>query len=78
MKKLVKMSTGIDPEKATSLEESELQYELCESCMIGKQHYTPSCVVNQMDLFNRAIQKGELSHSDIAGGGKIVQMLRRA
>ena len=72
------MSTRIDPEKATSLEKSELPYELCESCMIEKQHCIPSCIVNQMDLFKRATQKGELSHGDIAGGGKIVQTLGRA
>ena len=75
VKKLVRMSTGIDPEKATSLEKSEPPHELCESCMIGKQHRTPSRVVNRMDPFKRATQKGELSHGDIAGGGKIVRTL---
>lgn len=75
VKKLVRMSTGIVSEKATALEKSKPPYELCESCMVGKQHPTPSRVVNRMDLFKRATQKGELSHSDIAGGGKSVRTL---
>ena len=75
VKKLVRMSTGMDPKKATFLEKSEPPHELCESCMIGKQHRTPSRVVNRMDPFKRATQKGELSHGDIAGGGKIVRTL---
>ncbi len=73
VKKLVKMSTGIDPEKATSLEISEPPYKFCESCMIGKQHRTPSGVVNRMHPFKHATQKDELSHGNIARGGKIVR-----
>ena len=57
VKKIVRMSTGMDPEKATSLEKSEPPYELCESCMIGKQHRTRSRVANRMDPFKRATQK---------------------
>ncbi len=75
VKKLVQISTGIDPEKTTSLEKSEPPYELCESCMIGKQHRTPSRVVNRMDLFKRTTQKNELSHGDIARGEKIGRTL---
>lgn len=66
------MSIRIDPEKATSLEKSGPPHELYESYMIGKPHYTPSRVVNQIDPFKCATQKNELSHSDIARGGKIV------
>lgn len=50
--KLVRMSTGIDPEKATSLEKSQPPHELCESRMVGKQHRAPSRVVNQRILSN--------------------------
>ncbi len=75
VKKLVQMSTGIDPEKATSLKKSEPPHESCESCMIGKQHRTPSSVVNRMDPSKRATQKDEVSHGDIAGSGKIVWTL---
>lgn len=43
--------------------------------MIGKQYRTLSRVVNRMGPFKHATQKGELSHGDIAGGGKIVRTL---
>ena len=46
VKKLVRMSIGIDPEKATYFEESEPPHELCKSCIIEKQHRITSCVVN--------------------------------
>ena len=75
IKKLVRMSTGMDLKKTVSLEKSEPPHELCESCIIGKQHHTPSRIVKRMDPFKRATQNGELSHGDIAGGGKIVRTL---
>ena len=57
VKKLLQMNIGIDPEKITSLEKSESPFKLCESCMIGKQHRTPSRVVNRMNCFKRTTQK---------------------
>ena len=75
VKKLVWMSAEMNPKKVTSLEKSKPPHELCKSCMIEKQHRTPSRVVNRMNPFKRATQKGELSHDDIAVGGKIIQKL---
>lgn len=43
-----------------------------------KYHYTLSYIINQIDSFKRAIQKAELFHSDIAGGGKILKTLKKA
>lgn len=52
-KKLAMMNTKIDPQRAIFLEKSESLYELYKSYIIGKQYYTPSCVINQIDIFKR-------------------------
>lgn len=54
VKKLVRMSTEIDPKKTTYLEKSEPLYKLCEFYIIEKQHHTLSRVVNKIDLFKYA------------------------
>lgn len=54
MKILEMMSTEIEPEKPTSVEKLEPPYKSYESCMIGKQHFTPSCLVNSMHIFKYA------------------------
>lgn len=66
MKKLIKMNIKIKSEKITFLKKFELPHKLNEYYIIRKQHCTSFCVVNQMDLFKCATQKGELSHSDNA------------
>lgn len=38
VKKLVKISTRIDPKKTNFLDKSELPYELCQSCIIKKKN----------------------------------------
>ena len=69
------MSLGINAQKATLLEKSEPPHALCEACVMGKHHRTPSRVINRMDPYKRATKKGELSHGDLAGGGKITRTL---
>ncbi len=58
VKKLAEMSLGINAYKATLLEKSEPPHALCEACVIGKHHRTPSRVINRMDPYKRAIKKG--------------------
>ncbi len=38
---------------------------------MGKHHRTPSRVINRIDPYKRATKKEELSHGDLAKGGKI-------
>lgn len=78
VKKLVQMSTRIEPEMATPLHKFEPPHQLCEFCIVGKQYSTPSRIVNRRNPFKCAIAKGELFHGDIVGGSKIVRTLGRA
>ncbi len=65
------MSLSINAQKATLLEELELLKALCEACIIGKHHCTPSWVINRINLYKQATEKKILSHDDLAGGRKI-------
>ncbi len=67
------MSLGINAQKATLLEKSEPSHALCEACVMGKHHRTPSQVINRLDPYKKATKKGELSYGDLAGGGKITR-----
>ena len=66
VKRLAGMSIGINAASANNLERRESPNPICEPCMIGRQHRTPSRIPH-----TRATQIGELIHSDVAGGGNI-------
>lgn len=72
------MSIEIYFERTTFLEKFELSHKLCKSYIIRKEYYILFHIINQMDFFKYATQKGELSYSDIAKGDKIVEILERA
>ncbi len=71
VKRLANMSEGINSDKANELQKKEQPYDLCISCSIGKKTKIPSRVPRRQNLLKRATRKGELVHSDLAGGGKI-------
>ena len=75
VKKLAEMSWGIDTQKVKLLKTSKLRHAFCEVCVIGKNRRTPSQVIKRMDLYKQDTKKKKLSHSDLAGGGKITRTL---
>jgi transposase InsO family protein len=66
VKRLANMSIGIDVNSANSLENEESSESICETCVTGKQHRTPS-----RKPHIRATKIGELVHTDLVGDGKI-------
>lgn len=78
LKKLVKISIGIDPKKITSLKKFEPSYELYKSCIIEKQYSMPFYAINQINFFKHIFQKNEIFYDNIARSGKIVQILEEA
>jgi len=68
VKRLANMSIGIDVDSANSLENEESPESVCGACAIGKQNRTPS-----RKPHIRATKIGELVHTDLAGGGKILK-----
>ena len=61
------MSTDIDVAAADTLKKLKLLQDVCEPCVVGKQHRA----INRVPR-SRATVIGELIHTDIAGGGKII------
>lgn len=75
VKLLVYLSARVDPVQANALEEKEIPHEVCESCCVGKQSRKPSRISRRQDPAKRATKRGQGTHANIAGGGKIVQNL---
>ena len=69
VKQLASMSIGIDVNSANSLESEEFSESICEACVIGKQNRTSS-----RKSHIRVIKAGELVHTNLVDGGKILKI----
>ncbi len=75
VKKLAGTSRGINAQKTTLLERAEPPDSLCEACVIGKHHRTPSEVIHRINPYKQATKKKELSNGDLVRGDKISRTL---
>ena len=65
------MSEGINIDEANQLQKKEPPHDLCIDCSMGKKTKKPSRVPRRSDPKKKATVKGQLIHSDLAGGGRI-------
>ena len=68
---MANISKGIDVDEANRLQKKEPPYNLYIDYLMGKKTKTSSRVPRRGDPQKKATIKGQLMHSDLAGGGKI-------